>query len=96
MASKDASDFWRALKTWKHNVCPVELAAQLEAFRALMGASLLRQSCQVLERVGIHGPIKPLYAHDSAAVRNSEGFSEIFDSTMGVKQGCPPSATLFG
>ncbi len=47
MASKDASDFWRALKTWKHNVCPVELAAQLEAFRALMGASLLRQSCQV-------------------------------------------------
>ena len=62
---------------------------------------------QVLERVGIRGPIrdciKSLYAHDSAAVRNSEGISEIFDCLMGVKQGCPwvamgwpLSATLFG
>lgn len=54
---------------------------------------------QVLER-GICGPIldciKSLYAHDSAAVRNSEGISEIFDCLMGVKQGCPLSATLFG
>ncbi len=37
-----------------------------------------------------------LYAHDSAAVRNSEGISEIFDRLMGVKQGCSLSATLFG
>ena len=55
---------------------------------------------QVLERVGIRGPIldciQSLYAHDSAAVRNSEGISEIFDCLMGVKQGCPLSATLFG
>ncbi|KAA6419840.1 MAG: reverse transcriptase [Trebouxia sp. A1-2] len=55
---------------------------------------------QVLERVGIRGPIldcvKSLYAHDSAAVRNSEGISDIFDCLMGVKQGCPLSATLFG
>ncbi len=36
-ASKDPSVFWRAFKTQKHNVCPVELAAQFEAFRALMG-----------------------------------------------------------
>ncbi len=55
---------------------------------------------QVLERVGIREPIldciKSLYAHDSAAVRNSEGISEICDCLMGVKQGCPLSATLFG
>ena len=37
-----------------------------------------------------------LYYHDSAAVRNSEGISEIFDCLMGVKQGCPLRATLFG
>ncbi len=55
---------------------------------------------QVLERVGPRGPIldciKSLYARDSAAVRNSDGISEIFDCLMGVKQGCPLSATVFG
>ena len=55
---------------------------------------------QVLKTVGICGPIldciKPLYPHDSAAVRNQEGISDIFDCLMGVKQGCPLSATLFG
>ena len=55
---------------------------------------------QVLERVGVRGPIldciKSLYSHDSAAVRNQEGISDIFDCLMGVKQGCPLSATLFG
>ncbi len=40
--------------------------------------------------------IRYLYAHDSAAVKNSDGISEIFDCLMGVKQGCPLSATLFG
>ena len=54
----------------------------------------------MLERVGIRGLIldciKSLYARDSAAVKNSEGISEIFDCLMGVKQGCPLSATLFG
>ena len=43
---------------------------------------------QVLERVGIRGAIldciKSLYVHDSAAVRNSEGISEIFDCLLGV------------
>ena len=55
---------------------------------------------QVLETVGIRGPIldciKSLYSHDSAAVKNQEGISDIFDCLMGVKQGCPLSATLFG
>ena len=33
MASKDPQGFWRAFKTQLHNVCPVELAAQFEAFQ---------------------------------------------------------------
>ena len=55
---------------------------------------------QVWETVGICGPvldcIKSLYSHDSVAVRNQEGISDIFHCLMGVKQGCPLSATLFG
>ena len=54
----------------------------------------------MLETVGIRGPIldciKSLYSHDSATVRAQEGISDIFDCLMGVKQGCPLSATLFG
>ena len=54
---------------------------------------------QVLETVGIRGPIldciKSLYSHDSAAVKNQEGISDIFDCLMGVKQGCPLGATLW-
>ena len=55
----------------------------------------------MLDTVGIRGPIpdciKSLYySHDSAAVRAQEGISDIFDCLMGVKQGCPLSATLFG
>ena len=38
MASKDPQGFWRVFKTQQSNVCPVELAAQFEAFRALMGS----------------------------------------------------------
>ncbi len=30
MASKDPSGFWRAFKTQKHNVCPVELGNSLK------------------------------------------------------------------
>ncbi|DBA90546.1 TPA: hypothetical protein ACH3X1_016761 [Trebouxia sp. C0004] len=37
-----------------------------------------------------------MYAHDSAAVRTSEGLSEIFRCLMGVKQGCPLSPALSG
>ena len=54
---------------------------------------------QVLETVGIRGPIldciKSLYSHDNAAVRTQEGISDIFGCLMRVKQG-PLSATLFG
>ena len=55
---------------------------------------------QVLEELGVCGRIldiiKPLCAHDSAAVRSSQGTSAIFRCLMGVKQGCPLSPTLFG
>ena len=55
---------------------------------------------QELEELGVHGRIldivKSLYAHDSAAVRSSQGISAIFRCLMGVKQGCPLSPTLFG
>ena len=57
---------------------------------------------QVMETVGICRPILDcikslsLYSHDSAAVRTQEDLSDIFDCLMGVKQGCPLSATLFG
>ncbi len=55
---------------------------------------------QVLEDLGVQGRvldiIKSMYAHDSAAVRTSEGLSEIFRCLMGVKQGCPLSPALFG
>ncbi len=49
--------------------------------------------------VGVHGRnldiIKSLYAHDSAAVRSSQGISAIFRCLMGVKQGCPLSPIMF-
>ncbi len=55
---------------------------------------------QVLEDRGVQGRvldiIKCMYAHDSAAVRTSEGLSEIFRWLMAVKQGCPLSPALFG
>ena len=38
MAAKDASQFWKVLKTSRHYLCPVELSAQFEAFKILMGA----------------------------------------------------------
>ncbi|KAL0031109.1 hypothetical protein WJX77_004143 [Trebouxia sp. C0004] len=51
MASKDPSGFWRAFKTQRHIVCPVELAAQFEAFRALVGA----QPAQTPEQAELSG-----------------------------------------
>ena len=53
MASKDPKGFWRAFKTQQSNVCPVyvDLAAQFEAFRALMGF----QSAQILEQADLLG-----------------------------------------
>ena len=57
---------------------------------------------QVLEELGVCSTILDIikslyiYAHDSAAVRSSQGISVIFRCLMGVKQGCPLSPPLFG
>ena len=51
MASKDPKGFWRAFKTQQSNVCPVELAAQFEAFKALIGS----QPAQIPERADLLG-----------------------------------------
>ena len=53
MASKDPSGFWRAFSTQKHNVCAVEVAAQFEAFRALMRAAQPAQTPEQAELSGI-------------------------------------------
>jgi hypothetical protein len=53
-----------------------------------------------LERIGVHGEfmraLKALYADVPVGVQFEGGMSETFQSTLGVKQGCPLSPTLFG
>jgi len=38
LSARDPSQFWKAFKAPQSNACPVELSAQFEAFRGLMGA----------------------------------------------------------
>ena len=73
MASKDPQGCWRAFKTQQHNICPVELAAQFEAFRALMGsqpaqipeqADLLGTSVRAADASCLNAPITPDELHD--------------------------------
>ena len=73
MASKDPQGFWKAFKTQLHNVCPVELAAQLEAFRTLMGsqpaqppeqADLLGTSVRAADASCLNAPITTDELHD--------------------------------
>ena len=45
---------------------------------------------------GLLNAIKVLYADVPMSVRTAEGLSQPFHSSMGVKQGCPLSPTLFG
>ncbi|KAA6429080.1 MAG: reverse transcriptase [Trebouxia sp. A1-2] len=49
-----------------------------------------------VEPRGFGDIITSMYAHNSAAVRTSQGLSEIFRCLMGVKQGCDLSPTQFG
>ena len=73
MASKAPKGFWRAFKTQQSNVCPVELAAQFEAFRALMGsqpaqtpeqADLLGTSVRAADASCLNAPITTDELHD--------------------------------
>ena len=65
--------FWRAFKTQQSNVCLVELAAQIEAFRALMGsqpaqipeqADLLGTSVRAADASCLNAPITADELHD--------------------------------
>ncbi|DBB04067.1 TPA: hypothetical protein ACH3X1_013120 [Trebouxia sp. C0004] len=38
LSANDPSKFWKAFKAPQSSACPVELSAQFQAFRALMGA----------------------------------------------------------
>ena len=53
-----------------------------------------------LQRIGVHGEflqgVQALYADVPMALQFEGGMSETFQSTLGVKQGCPLSPTLFG
>ena len=80
MASKDPSGFWRAFKTQKHNVCPVELAAQFEAFRALMGA----QPAQTPEQAELSGT--SVQAADASCLNAPVTSDELHDCIKRLKR----------
>ena len=55
---------------------------------------------EALQRAGIGGymlaSIQALYANVPVCVKTADGLSQTFQSTLGVKQGCPLSPLLFG
>ena len=53
--TKGPSKFWRLFKTQHNNACPVELSAQFEAFRAVMGPEPLPAP----ERPAVPGVLYP-------------------------------------
>ncbi|DBA81569.1 TPA: hypothetical protein ACH3X1_007341 [Trebouxia sp. C0004] len=80
MASKDPGGVWRAFKTQKHNVCPVELAAQFEAFRALMGA----QPAQTPEQAELSGT--SVRATDASRLNAPVTSNELHDCIKRLKR----------
>ncbi len=88
LASKDPSGFWRVFKTQKHNVCPVELAAQVEAFRALMGA----QPAQTPEQAELSGT--SVRAADASCLNAPVTSDELHDCIKRLKRN--KSADIYG
>ena len=84
MASKDPKGFWRAFKTQQSDVCPVELAAQFEAFRALMGS----QPAQVPEQADLLGT--PVWAADASCLNASITADKLHDCIRRLKRNKPP------
>ena len=84
MASKDPKGFWRAFKTQQSNVCPVELAAQLEVFRALMGS----QPAQIPEEVDLLGT--SVRAADASCLNASITADELHDCIRRLKRNKSP------
>ncbi len=82
----------RASRT-KLYMCAVDLEKAFDCVdRPLLWAAL--------QRAGIDGcmlaAIQALYADVPVCVKTEEGLSQTFQSTLGVKQGCPLSPLLFG
>ena len=74
-------------------VCAVDLEKAFDSVdRPLLWAALLRSGiggCML-------GALQALYADVPVRVKTAEGLSSTFQSTIGVKQGCPLSPLLFG
>jgi hypothetical protein len=80
-------------KGTKLYICAVDLEKAFDSVdRPLLWAAL--------QRAGIEGcmlaTIQALYADVPVCVKTAEGLSQTFQSTLGVKQGCPLSPLLFG
>ena len=80
-------------KGTKLYICAVDLEKAFDSVdRPLLWASL--------QRAGIGGrmlaTLQALYANVPVCVKTAEGMSGTFQSTIGVKQGCPLSPLLFG
>ena len=84
MASKDPKGFWRAFKTQQSNVCPVELAAQFEAFRALMGS----QPAQTPEQADVLGT--SVRAADASCLNAPITTDELHDCIKRLKRNKSP------
>ena len=84
MASKDPQGFWRAFKTQHHNVCPIELAAQFEAFRALMGS----QPAQIPEQADLLGT--SVRAADASCLSAPIATDELHDCIKRLKRNKSP------
>ena len=79
MASKGPKGFWRAFKTQQSNVCPVELAACFEAFRALMRS----QPAQIPEQAHLLGT--SVRAADASCLNASITADELHDCIKRLK-----------
>ncbi len=84
MAKKDPQAFWKVFKTQQRDVCPVELAAQFEAFRALMGS----QPAQIPEQAELLGT--SVRAADASCLNASITSEELHDCIKRLKRNKSP------
>ena len=89
MASKDPKGFWRAFSTQQSNICPVELAAQFEAFRVLMGT----QPAQTLEQADLLGT--SVRAAAASSLNAYITADELHDCIKRLKRNKPPGMVCY-
>ena len=107
-AKTDPNRFWKAFKAVQHNTCSVELTAQFQVLRALMG-TLPAQVTGEVPAPGVSAlcPLDVMHPPGSMDVSWTfckcmhahdmrRGISTIWRCLLGVKQGCPLSPALFG